>query len=323
MKNLYHVCITAHNEVLGRNPDDMRAFTNLMALSSYHSDTQIVADSLMSNHAHFVVMSDKPEYFALLLRLSLTKHFNHAHSRTGRLLDKKVFVSKLEGTKHTQMAINYVLRNGLHHGQSETAFAYPYSSCNSLFMTARGLELPKLITDRAEIRTYFPKNAVIPDSLAVDSQGFAARGTFEELRMAESWYGTPNSYIYNMNRRTTEEWINEQKSDEVQTDPVTLTVIENGVNADSEADMLKNEGGGRTSVYNKTDMAVCMLVDNEMLCRYHTDSIYRLSAEIRREIAVELIEDCRVGAVQAARCATVPVQCLPPVYLQKVRKKRQ
>jgi len=109
MKDLFHVCMTAHKEVMTRNFDDARDFTNLMALAAFRNDTSILADSVMSNHVHFIILSESPKKFSLSLRYSLTKHFNYIYGRNGRLFDKKVFIRKLEGTKHIQMAINYCL----------------------------------------------------------------------------------------------------------------------------------------------------------------------------------------------------------------------
>ena len=254
--------MTAHKEVMTRNSDDARDFTNLMALAAFRNDTSILADSVMSNHVHFIVLSESPHKFALSLRYSVTKHFNYVYGRIGRLFDKRVFIKKLEGTKHIQMAINYCLRNGLHHGQSETAFAYPFSTCNYIFSRARGIQDSNLSFNRAEIQSYLPKNAYFPDNFGIDSQGVISRKTFQEIRITESWFGTPTNYIYNMNRRTTEDWIKEQEKDDVTADPITLKIIEKGVQFDSESDMLKNEMGGRASVVNMNDLEVCSVVDN-------------------------------------------------------------
>lgn len=317
MKDIYHVCLTAHNEVLIRDFEDARNFTNLMALSAFRCGGSILADALMSNHAHFILLIEKPWDFAVSMKISMTKHFNHAHSRNGKLFDKKVFIRKLEGTKHIMMAMNYCLRNGLHHGQSETAFAYPYGSCNSLFAGARGIGFQKLITNRNEINSYLPKNAEFPDSFAMKSDGTLDRSSFEEIRMAESWYGTPNSFIYNMNRRTTEEWIKEQESDDNKCEPITLNIIEKGVNFETEAEMLKNEGGARSSSVLHTDQEICNLIDCNIIHRYRRASIYQLDYKQRSEIAAELIGDLRVRAVQAARCTAIPVSSLPPEFIPK------
>ena len=162
-----------------------------------------------------------------------------------------------------------------------------------------------------------PKNADFPDNFAIDNQGVISRGTFQEIRLAESWYGTPTNYIYNMNRRTTEDWIKEQEKDDVTADPITLKIIEKGVQFDSESDMLKNEMGGRASVVNMNDLEVCSVVDNDILGRYKTKSIYQLSDKRRCQIAQELIQDCHINATQAARCVAIPPSILPEEYRPK------
>lgn len=306
MKKIYHVCITAHKEVLMRNINDARAFTNLTALAAYRTDTQILVDALMSNHAHFVLFSENPSRFALALRLSMTKHFNYTYSRRGRLFDKKPFISELVGSRHTLMAINYVLRNGLHHGQSETAFAYPFGTCNYINMKARGVSAPKLITDRRYIRSFLPINAQFPDYMAVEENGFISRSCFEEIRMAETLYGSPNTFIYNMNRRSSNDWINEQSLDDIVTDPITLMTIEKGTSMNTETEMIKNENGGRAFNSQYNDMELCEIIDNNCIGRFKVDSIYKLNREKKNMLAKELVKDLHVGVLQVARCLAFP-----------------
>lgn len=56
MNDFYHVCMTAHSEVILRSEDDARDITNLIALSAFRSGTQILVDAIMSNHMHFIVL---------------------------------------------------------------------------------------------------------------------------------------------------------------------------------------------------------------------------------------------------------------------------
>ena len=68
------------------------------------------------------------------------------------------------------------------------------------------------------------------------------------------------------------------------------------------------------SVVNMNDMEVCSVVDNDILCRYKTKSIYQLNDKRRCQIALELIHDCHINAIQAARCVAIPVSMLPDEY---------
>ena len=47
MRNLYHLCVASHNEVLFRDESDFLAFTNLMALAAYKTNEELLADALM------------------------------------------------------------------------------------------------------------------------------------------------------------------------------------------------------------------------------------------------------------------------------------
>ena len=43
------------------------------------------------------------------------------------------------------MAVNYVLKNPVHHGQTNTPYSYKYSSANYLFAGERGIPTPRLM----------------------------------------------------------------------------------------------------------------------------------------------------------------------------------
>ena len=81
--------------------------------------------------------------------------------------------------------------------------------------------------------------------------------------------------------------------------------------------MLKNEMGGRSSVVNMNDMDVCSLVDKDILGRYKGKSIYQVNDKRRCQIALELIHDCHINAIQASRCVAIPVSFLPKEYRPK------
>lgn len=306
MTDIYHICMTAHNEVLFRSPDDFRDITNLIAYKAYTDGVHILVDALMSNHMHFVVYSDNPEKFALSLRLSITKHFNIKHHRSGRLFDRKVFICALAGPRHITMAVNYVLKNPVHHGQAYTPYSYANCTANYLFTDDRGVKLPELTNDRTFIRRFFPKNAKIPSDFKLDRDGMISRSSFEEIKMVESFFLTPNYFIYNMNRKTSDDWVKEQEQDGGNQPPVTLELIENGVKIDSLKKMLSNENTVSTQRQQNTDMAVCQLIDNKLLFRYNSSSIYTLDIEKRLQIGMELIQSHFISTAQAARCAVVP-----------------
>ena len=305
MKEFYHTCITAHSEVLLRNPEDVALMTNFSALAAYRSDTEMLTDSQMSTHQHNAVLTENPKQFVWKLELGLTKAFNHKHGRKGPLFDSGYFIQKIQGARHMQMAINYILRQGLHHGQSETAFSYPWSTCNYIFPSERGAFTPKPeYTTRQELKELLHHNADFPDSWVADENGILLRPSFEQIAMVENWYGTPRAYMYSMIRRTSEEWLADQQNDNCGGPPVTLRMLEKGFSPEDIEMMLKLEGNPKYVQRQMSDMDLCMLIDGQFLGRYHVNSVYSLTKKQKIAIANELKFDLHLACSekQIARC---------------------
>ena len=304
MKNFYHICLTAHSEVLLRNEEDVALTTNLSALAAYRTGTQMLTDSQMSTHLHENVMTEDPERFSWTQRLSVTKGFNAMHHRKGKLFDENPYILQIHGPRHMQMALNYTLRQGLHHGQSETAFSYPWSTCNQLFVEERGLEIPKpYYVARNEVSQFLPKNADFPDCWQLDENGILLRRSFEETALVENWYGTARGYMFSMIRRTSEEWLAEQQADGVAAPPVTLEMIEQGYGPEAIKAMLAFEGNSKYVRRGMSDMELCKLIDGQMLGRFHVDSVYRLSLRQKQMVAEELRCDLGIRSEkQIYRC---------------------
>lgn len=305
MKRFHHICMTAHSEVLLRSVEDVALFVNLSAISALRCETDILTDSEMSTHLHETVLSDSVDNFSWSQQLSLTKAFNHRHSRKGPLFDSKPYILEIRGPRHMQMALNYSLRQGLHHGQSETAFEYPWSTCNSLFAAERGVPIDTPAhKSRAEIQGCLPKNfRNFPDSWQADANGILLRNSFEQLRLVENWYGTARSFIFSMTRRTSEEWLNEQKADNTEGPTVTLDLLEKGFCPEDITAMLSREGNAKFATRCFSDMYLCSLIDNQMLGRFGADSVYLLSASQKQKLAAELKYDIGVRSeAQISRC---------------------
>ena len=98
MRNLYHLCVASHNEVLFRDESDFIAFTNLMALAVFKTNEELLADALMSTHSHLAVMSHDPAPFIARLRHSYGRYFNYKYKREGRLGPKGFFQTGIIGT---------------------------------------------------------------------------------------------------------------------------------------------------------------------------------------------------------------------------------
>ena len=314
MKNFYHICLTAHSEVLLRSEEDVALMTNLSALAAYRSGTEMLTDSQMSTHLHETVLCNDPRRFVWSQQLSITKAFNHRHGRKGKLFDGKPYVIQLQGPRHMQMALNYSLRQGMHHGQSETAFDYPWSTCNQIFQKERGVAVSSAATcRRSDVKEFMPKNADFPDTWQVDSNGILIRNCFEEIALVENWYGTARSYMYAMMRKTSEEWLQEQTRDEIEGPIVTLGLLEKGYSNEEIDAMFSQEGNSKYTQKSLSDMELCKIIDNQMLGRFKKDSVYGLSESQKQSLAAELKFDLGIKSEkQISRCLAMKYDALIP-----------
>ena len=297
-----HLIFTSHKEVLFRNSYDVGIFLNCIALAAYATQTRILADAEMSTHCHIGILSPKPTDFCRSTRIRYSKYFNHKYNRKNRFGDVGCYMSLMNGPAHICTAISYILRNGLHHGISSTAFGYPYCSVNTLFSNdLRRTNQFNIISARNEISSFLPRNSRFPDYYIMSDNGVFLRESFEEVQLVESFYVSPRAFLYNMNRLSSEEWIREQEKDGNECTPVTLQSMEL-VRSESEISaMLRAERGH--AFINKTDndFNLCETVDNNLLRKFHKSSVYDLSIEQKRRIANILQYDLKATQSQISR----------------------
>lgn len=301
MKDSYHICFTSHNEVLFRSEEDHRMFVNLAALQAYRDRISILADAEMSTHAHMNILADAPAKSAAALRMSYTKWFNHRYDRKGRLGEKGCFVQTVSGFYHQMTLMNYILRNGLHHGAVSVAMGYPFCSIQEMFSKDLGYrEVPPSRLSRAEIAHILPRHAEFPDEYIMDETEMFQRKSFMEIRVAEQYYTTPRNFLYQMNRLTSEEWETEQAKDNTGT-PITLQDIERA-DRESLASFLRNETGRNFNPRRVQDMELCQLIDADYLPRFGATSIYHLTPSQVDTIHKELRFDRHLPEPQIQRC---------------------
>ena len=301
MKEMFHICFTSHDEVMFRSPEDHDVFVNLMALQSLSTGTEILADAEMSTHVHQGIFTDNPMEFARRERMSYTKYFNTKYGRKGRFGEKYTFMVLVLGLCHILAMLSYVLRNGLHHGASPTAFGYQFCSVRDMFADDLGLCQDRAVKmTRQDIASYLPRYAEFPDSFQMNERGVFTRNSFMELRRAEQFFSTPRNYLYQMNRLSDDSWAREQLKDNTGA-PITLADIEH---ADDKtvAQMLNNEYGRN---YNRTrvqDLDVCMLIDNNLCRPFGVNSVYLLTDSQKQRIARQLKFDFHIPDAQIKRC---------------------
>lgn len=301
MKESFHICFTSHDEVMFRDEDDHGMFVNLMALRAFSNEVEVLADAEMSTHVHADVFTNCPDIFAGQLRMSYTKYFNHKYDRKGRFGQKYTFTLRIEGFYHQMVALNYILRNGLHHGAASTAFGYPYCSIRDMFAQDICIGINQgAIRTREDIASYLPRYSEFPDNWMMNEHGVFTRQSFMELRRAEQYYGSPRNYLYQMNRLTDETWKQEQLRDNTGS-PITIGDIEQA-DADSVSRMLNNEHGRNFSRTRMQDMDVCRLIDKELLPARGVPSVYLLTSSQKQSIARQLSYEWRLPNHQIRRC---------------------
>ena len=305
MKRLYHFCITAHKEVLFRDAEDVRSITNILALEAFACQVEMWADAIMSTHIHGIALAEeiKITQFCRQMKMRITKYHRNRHHGQGPLFDKDVFLLPLDGNNHILTAISYVLRNGLHHGQSATPFGYPHCTANHLFCRDLG-KVPEraVYTSRQDIASFLPRRSRFPDYYAMDKDGMLIRSSFEQLQLVEHYYRTPRCFDYFMSRLSSEEWKREQQEEDGTGAPVTLESIEPVSPHESIANMLARENGRDYSPTNRSDMDLCQIIDNEYVPSYHKLSVYQLSEKQRLHIKFDLARQYFAPDPQLRRC---------------------
>lgn len=311
-KELLHLCYTSHDEVICREEDDFVALTNSWAVASFHNDTEILVDSLMSTHCHFLAFTANAPEFIQRGRHSYAAYFNRKYSRhdIGRLGERQYFRLPIVGLNHRLACCSYILRNGLHHGQCTSAFGYPHSTVNAIFQSEiHPHKKESFIEVMSEIYARLPRKAYIPDGWKMHENGMITRDSFEQIQRVEELYGTSRSFLYYMNRLSGEEWENEQLADIQKGDssaPICLSSMEYGY-SENQIRRMREAEKGRKNI-SISDMELCKTIDKTMLPPYRKSSIYQLSEDQRIKIGLELFHDLRVPAQQIARCLVLDVE---------------
>lgn len=303
MKRLFHVCISSPDEVLFRCAEDYSTFVNCLALALFKTETDLYADSVMSNHVHLSVMANDLKNFVRDLRIRYSMYFNAKYKRRGRhLRNRGCFFLELEGDRHILAAWSYIFRNGLHHGQCANAFGYAQSSVNSIFRKELGKpENQDIITSRPIIQKCLPRYSEFPDTYVMDKNGMFTRESITQTTQVEMRYVTPRAFLFYMNRLTNEDWYLEQKKDNNDREPITLEVIEKGA-VNTPLKILMSNEYGRYDQSRRTDMDVCITIDAEFVRKCGKSSVYELSPNEKKRIADVLQFEYHLPQNQIRRC---------------------
>lgn len=262
MRKIYHISLSSHDEVLFRNDRDFAIGFNCLAEAAFVTDSKLLADGLMSTHWHSIVLTEDPQAFVRRGRYAYSRFFNAMYGRTGRLAERQAFITELDGIHRLMAALNYVNRQGLHHGVSETPFGYPHCSANSYFRTALGKEFmdTRSLIMPGKRHHYLNRNTSIPERCRMASNGLLFREDVIDTSYVEQIYITPRNYLFQMNKLSDERSLEDQKKEKSSTPLITIDVIEEGMPDFDVQRMLQNEQG-RVNKSMMTDQELCRLID--------------------------------------------------------------
>lgn len=278
--------------------------TNLVALSGFRNESEILADAIMSTHIHEVVSSECPRSIAGSLHMSISRWFNHKYGRKGPLGEQSCFVLELDGLNHIVTCLCYVLKNGVHHFQAPTAFAYRDCTAPYLFMKELGKDsYPRPITSRTELRQYLPKDCDFPDHFAADRDGMLLRTSFEEILRTEGYFGKVNNFLHKMARSPADKrWTEEQESDGNSSGIISLKDVEPGYDDNDISKMLALGDGYYYRPKTMTDRDVCCLIDSSFLPSLRAASVYGLTSSQKQSIAKTLKYEFHLPERQISKC---------------------
>lgn len=305
MKRLYHWCMSSPDEVLFRDEEDIRVAVNCYALALFHTGSDSLSDSFMSNHIHAMIFTNDIRKFGCSMKSRYSIYFQNKYHTNSICKRTSVFYSVIEGLRHRIAAISYVNRNGLHHGQSSTAFGYPYSSVNLFFKKELGkADTNCSLLPRKDIAIHLPRHSSFPENYMMDKTGMITRESFTQIQQVELMYGSARAFLYYMNRLSTDSWKNEQVEDDNGKEPVTLTTVEfNTTNATIEK--LQNNEYGKCSNNRISDIDTCKIIDSYYVPKYSRESVYHLSENEKKMIANDIYYKYHVSKMQIRRCLII------------------
>ena len=193
-----------------RDNNDFIRGINCLCLAAHKTQSTLLAYSFMSNHVHLGVRTEHPDMLMKSFRYPYNRYFNCKYKRTGLLGERNYFKLELDGLYHLLTAIAYILRNPLHHGVAATPFGYRYSSISALFKEEMGSFMtPDLLPQKSQYH-FLPEGVTLPKGFKMDITGLILPESVIDVADLEHQFSTARTFIYYMNRLTSDAWKSEQ-----------------------------------------------------------------------------------------------------------------
>ena len=267
MRKTVHLCLSSHDEIMYRSEEDLNMGFNCLALAVLETESRLLAEGFMTTHHHNLVQTDRYKELMYRSRYAYARYFNAKYSRTGQLGEKKYFSLEVEGLHHTIAALNYALRQGLHHGLASTPFEYPHCSANAFFRKELGKPDDAVLIRDSNRYLYLPRNKSLPpDRYRMSANGLLLREDIIDTSYVEEIYITPRNFLFQMNKVSGERELEEQRK-ENDLLPITMDRIEAGV-PDFDTKRAKIFEQGRVDRNWMTDLELCAVIDRQILPRY-------------------------------------------------------
>ena len=280
-----------------RDEEDFTRGINCLCLAAHKTQSTLLAYSFMSNHVHLGVRTEYPDQLMKSFRYPYNRYFNSKYKRSGVLGERDYFKIEIEGLYHLLIAIAYILRNPLHHGVAATPFGYRYSSISALFKEEMGcFTAPDLLPRKTQYR-FLPEGVNLPYGFKMDTSGLIIPESVIDVADLEHQFSTARTFLYYMNRLTSDAWKSEQMQDKSSTPLISLESIESGVRTQNIKTLLSNEHG-RQNYYAKSDIDLCKEIDS----RLSDETIYTLTDSQIRALANQILREGRVQYEQLKRC---------------------
>ncbi|MBQ9892424.1 MAG: hypothetical protein IJM35_04640 [Bacteroidales bacterium] len=286
-----HLCLSSHDEVMYRSEADLIMGFNCLALAVLSTESRFLAEGFLTTHHHLLLQTDSPKEVMYRSRYAYARYFNSKYFRKGPLGEKKYFSLETDGLYHVTAALNYVLRQGLHHGISSTPFEYRHCSANAFFRKELGkFDSPELMPAKNRY-LYLPKNQSLPaEKYRMSYDGMLFREDIIDTAYVEEIYITPRNFLFQMNKVMGERDKDEQ-SKENNMPPVTAEAIESGVPDFNPRDFKVFEQG-KVDRKRMTDLDLCEIIDSQIVPRCLKEgqpaSVYLLPESRRAAICEKL-----------------------------------
>lgn len=199
VKKFFHVVLRGNNyQNLFLDQLDYINVLNRLALAAYHTDTELLAISFLSNHFHLVVYTQSTARFMHYFRKSLTNWFNKKYNSIGNVGTREYFKSEIiidESLPDKYWILKdkicYTLRNPIWHGVTSDFFNYPWSSISVYYHQSN---LEKLI-DQRDIGRFLPHLQVLPPKYRMSQSGLILMDDYINKNFVEKIFGSYDHFI--------------------------------------------------------------------------------------------------------------------------------